>query len=62
MAGVVVVGVDGRCGRSEERLGAVHRGQHDGHIAAVVARSGVKLLVALIVLLVDDYQSEIGEG
>ena len=37
-------------------------GQHDGCVAAVVARGGVGLLVARFVLLVDNDQLQVAEG
>ena len=43
--------------RAEERFGAVHRCQHHGGISAIVARGGVLLLIAGVVLFVHDNES-----
>ena len=54
----LVVGLDTwRCA-AEQDFGAVHRRKHDSGVAAVIARSGVKLFVACLVFLVDDHQTE----
>ncbi|CDF21703.1 uncharacterized protein BN736_01468 [Prevotella sp. CAG:617] len=58
----VVVALDGRCGRAQQHLGAVEAGGHGGHVAGVVARGGVLLLVGGFVLLVHDNQAEPPEG
>ena len=58
----VVVALDGRCGGAEERVGVELRGQYDGHVAGMVARRGVLLLVGVLVLLVNDHQPEPLEG
>ena len=58
----VVVGLDAGRGRAEKRL-RPHRLRHDdGHGAGMVAGRGVLLLVAVLVLLVDNHQSEPLEG
>src|SRR6516164_1220147 len=56
----VMVGLERRCGRPEERQGIFELCAHDGYIAAVVARRFF-LLVAGFLLFVDDHESEIVE-
>ena len=49
-------------GSAQEHFGAVHPGQHDGRRASMVAGGRVLLLIAGLVLLVDDDQAEALEG
>ena len=58
----LAIDLDGGRGRAQQRLGAVHRGEHHGGIASVVARGRVLLLVAGVVLLINDDKSQIAVG
>ena len=57
----VEIALDGRSGGSQQSFGAMHRGQHNGCIAGMVARRRIVLLVARFVLFVHYYQSQLPE-
>ena len=58
----LMIGLHRRGGAAQKGLGAVHRGEHHGYVASVVARSRVELFVALFMLFVDNHQTEVGKG
>ena len=58
----VGVALHGGRGRAQEHFRALPVGHEDGHIAGMVARGGVLLLVGSLVLLVDDDEAEVAIG
>ena len=57
----LVIGLDGGSRRPEENFGAVEAGKHHGHIAGIIARCRVALLIAAVMLLVDYHKPEPGK-
>ena len=58
----VVVGFDAGCGAAQYGAGVPYLGQVGGGVASVVARGGFVLFERIVVLFVDDNQSEVAEG
>lgn len=57
----LIICVDSRSRAPEQRFGAVHRCEHQRHIAGIVAWSGLRLLVACLMLLVDNDEPQASE-
>ena len=57
-----VVSLDSWSCRAQHHLGTMHVGEQDGCVATIVARCGVLLLVAGVVLLVNNHEPQAGVG